>query len=71
MVLCYIVWSHNEDVRLARDARAKQIELITGAIRDMAGAQREMACIISLPPDKREQEYQSPFGRCKRMGAMQ
>lgn len=35
--------------------------------RNMTEAQREMNCLIALPPDKREADYQTGF--CKRLAA--
>lgn len=68
LVLAYIMWNHSEDTVRARVDRNKQMDALSGAIKEFAAAQREMACIISLPQDKREAEYRSPFGLCKRMG---
>jgi hypothetical protein len=71
LVIGYALWRHEEETVRARESRSKQIELLTAAINNMASAQREMTCMISLSQDKRELEYQSPVGRCKRIGAMQ
>lgn len=44
---------------------------LSEAIKDLAQSQRELTCIISLPQERREQEYRSPMGLCKRLGTMQ
>ena len=43
---------------------------VGGAIRDLAAAQRELACIISRPQEDREREYGSPNSFCKQMGRL-
>lgn len=35
--------------------------------RQMVEAQREMNCLIALPQEKREAEYTSNYGLCKRL----
>jgi hypothetical protein len=42
-----------------------------GAVKDMASAQREMTCIMALPPEKREADYNRDSSFCKRMAKMQ
>ncbi len=37
------------------------------SIREAAMAQRMNTCILSLPQDKREQEYMQPNGFCRQM----
>lgn len=43
---------------------------VSGAIRDLASAQRELTCIISRPEQEREREYLSQNGFCKQIGRM-
>lgn len=43
---------------------------VSGAIRDLAVAQRELTCIISRPQDEREREYMNPNSFCKQIGRL-
>lgn len=51
--------------------QGKVLERLDASVRDMANSQRELACIISLPQDKREQQYTMQDSFCKRMARMQ
>lgn len=46
---------------------AKSTEAIGSSIRQNAVAQRLMACIISMPQERREQEFTQPNSFCRRM----
>lgn len=43
---------------------------VSGAITDLAKAQRELTCIISLPAVERERQYGSPNSFCRQLGRM-
>ena len=62
-VLAFVLFEHMADTK----ASGKEL---TAAVREMASAQREMACIISLPEDRREREYASPNSFCRSMARM-
>jgi len=51
--------------------QGKVLERLDASVRDMANSQRELACIISLPQDKREQQYTMQDSFCKHMARMQ
>lgn len=51
--------------------QTKVLEKLDMSVKEMASASRETACIISLPAEKREQQYQSSDSFCKRMAKMQ
>ena len=59
----YIVSQHDQQTRENGTALAS-------AIREFAAAQREMACIISLPQEERERQYVLPGSFCKRMAML-
>lgn len=44
---------------------------LQAVLKELAAAQREMTCIMSLPQEKREQQYLSQDSFCKRMARMQ
>lgn len=60
MLLCWVVWQHLEDSKRVMTA-------LVESSKDGVQAQREMTCVISLPQDKREQEFMSPHSLCKRL----
>jgi hypothetical protein len=47
---------------------SKQISV---SIKQSAAAQRLMTCIISLPQERREQEFTQPNSFCQRMSSLQ
>ena len=51
--------------------QTRVLDRLDGAVKEMASASRETACIISLPQEKREQQYSSSDSFCKRMARMQ
>jgi len=59
-MVAYMVYEHKIEAHASSSN-------IANAMRDLASAQREMACIISLPQERREQEFISPNGFCKRI----
>lgn len=63
MVMCtglglfgYVLWDHKTDAKEVGGALASAINQMTQAQREMIQAQREQNCLISLPPDRREQQ---------------
>lgn len=64
LVHTYVLYTHTNDSRAGE-------EKLSAAIREMASAQREMACIISLPQERREREYATQNGFCRTMAKMQ
>ena len=63
LLIGYVVYEHNANA-------AKGLSELSSGLKDMAAAQRLMACLIALPQERREAEYQSQTGLCKRMEAM-
>jgi len=49
----------------------KSSEQIAISIKQSASAQRLMTCIISLPQERREQEFTQPNSFCARMSSLQ
>lgn len=70
LILGYVLWGHTQDSVQDRHERIKYVEMLAIGLNNMAKAQREMACIISLPPERREAEYKTPDSFCKRIGVM-
>ena len=64
LLIAMLVYQHSAD------AKHESVSL-TGAIRELARSQREMACVISLPMEKREREYLSSDSYCRRLSSMQ
>ncbi len=48
----------------------KASDNIAASIKQSASAQRLMTCIISLPQDRREQEFTQPNSFCQRMSSL-
>lgn len=63
----YAFWEHKTDRREADTMLAAAIRELSVAQRAQTSAQREMNCLISLPQDKREAEFNSSNGLCKRI----
>lgn len=59
-VLAYGFWMH---LKQTDDA----FKDIAATNKQMVEAQREMNCLIAMPPERREAEYQSPYSLCKRL----
>ncbi len=51
-------------------AAAESSQSIAVSIKQSASAQRLMTCIISLPQDRREQEFTQPNSFCQRMAIL-
>lgn len=56
----YMMYEH----RMEAHASGAQI---VNALRELATSQREQTCIMSMPAEKREQEFMSPNGFCRRI----
>jgi hypothetical protein len=59
-LVAYMLYEHKSET-------ATSTALLTGAIRELSAAQREMTCVISLPQERRELEFNSPNSLCKRI----
>ncbi len=44
-----------------------KVDALTGSMRQFAIAQREMACIISIPMERREEQFMDPSSFCRRV----
>lgn len=66
-LLAYIIWEHKQDMQILKTDLTSAIKDLSETNKEMVQAQREMNCLIALPQDKRETEYQSPYGFCKRI----
>lgn len=55
----------------AHGREAKEVgQSIAASIKDGARAQRMMTCIISMPQERREQEFTQPNSFCSRIAAL-
>lgn len=61
------LWEHKNQAIDGEKALTAAIKELTRAARSGNSAQREMNCLISLPQEKREQEFNTPNGFCKRL----
>jgi hypothetical protein len=59
-VLAYAFWQHKDDTKETSNQIVTAIKEMSLATRANVEAQREMNCLLSLPPDKREAAYTSP-----------
>jgi len=77
-VLGYAYWQHDKTTESTmKEIAAAMRELgkgqtdatlsLTRAQQEGIAAQRELTCIISLPQERREAEFTSQFGFCKRI----
>lgn len=66
-LMIYMLYQHMSEAKEASAAVAGAISKLADSQVKAVHAQRELTCIISLPQDKREQEFNSPFGFCKRV----
>lgn len=77
-MLTYAYWKHDQQTEVAMSSIATAMKelakgqqdatnSLTKAQQDSIAAQRELTCIISLPQDRREAEFTSPYGFCKRI----
>ena len=71
VLLSYVLWEHKNE---ARASIADTNKAISDAFRELAAtnkamveAQREMNCLIAMPQDRREAEFRSMDGLCKRI----
>ena len=69
-LISWVLWQHHEESSRSRAENNANMNMLAAAIKDFASAQREMACIIALPQDRREEEYRSPLSFCRRLGSM-
>ncbi len=67
ILVAYMLWTHDASSKDRDKAYSDAIAKLAAAQERTVAATREMTCIISLPQDKREQEFASPFGLCKRV----
>lgn len=65
----FLMWDHRAVSSEGEKALASAINELSKATRAGNRAQREMNCLISLPQDRREAEFNSPNGLCKRLTA--
>lgn len=63
----YMLYAHAQDSKDRDTQIATAITKLADSQSKQAEAFREMTCLISLPQDKREAEFSSPFGMCKRI----
>ena len=49
---------------------AKSSDMVAASIKQSASAQRLMTCIISIPQERREQEFMQPNSFCQRMSTL-
>jgi uncharacterized membrane protein YhiD involved in acid resistance len=77
-LLAYVFWQHQQETKASYAAFTTEMrentKELTGVIKDLnvsmkaqTNAQREMNCLIALPAERREREYESPNSFCKRM----
>ena len=65
--LGYVLYEHKRDAVRGADQLTEAIKDLSKTNTAMVHAQREMNCLIAMPADKREAEYQSPYSLCKRL----
>jgi len=66
-VVLYFLYQHEQSTR-DRVAEGHTIaKEFVSTLGNMTAAQREMTCIMALPPEKRERDYNSENSFCKRM----
>lgn len=56
----YVLWEHKKDTKDLR------VELLA-SVKELVAAQRETTCLLALPQEKREAEFTSTNGICKRL----
>jgi hypothetical protein len=68
-ILLFFSWaySHRSDAIEAQAKVASSLEKHNDGIDKMIKAQKENTCILSLEPEKRQAEFNSPNSLCKRM----
>ena len=65
-----LVWQASEAGTRHTAETADVNKAIAGSIKQSASAQRLMTCIISLPQERREQEFTQPNSFCQRMSSL-
>ena len=65
--LGYVIYEHKRDAVRGADQLTEAIKDLATTNNRMVAAQREMNCLIAMPQEKREAEYQSSFSLCKRL----
>ena len=63
----FLLWEHKRDAGDGERALAQAIKELSETTRRGNRAQREMNCLISLPQERREAEFNQPNGLCKRL----
>ena len=66
-LLTYILWEHKNNTKDNSTALSLAIKELSLSQRAMVEAQREMTCVISMPQEKRENAYGSPYSLCKQL----
>lgn len=66
-LMAYTLWDHKVDAKSSVELFISAMKEQTVAQRESTKQQRLMACIISQPQEKREQEFTSVNGFCQRM----
>jgi hypothetical protein len=66
-LLAYVIWEHKSDTKESNAALTGAIKELNLSQRAAVEAQREMTCVISLPQEKREHAYSSPYSVCKQI----
>ena|SRR3990167_7477658 len=69
--LGFIGWQTSEATGAHKAETAQSNTALTGAIRDLAGAQKMMTCIIAQPQDKREREFTQENSLCRQLSRPQ
>lgn len=66
-IMGYVLYDHKLDARDDDAALTAALNRLSESQDHMVQAQRELTCMLSLPQDKREAEFNSPNGLCKRL----
>lgn len=61
------IWYHSGDAERAQKAVVSALERQMDLHQKMVNAVKENTCLLSLPQEKREQEFASPNSICKRL----
>ena len=66
-VVLFLVLRSHDSAAIQRDTTAKRYGELGAILKNQVASQKLMTCIISVPQERREQEYSQPNSFCRRM----
>jgi hypothetical protein len=69
-LIIYTLFDHNKQTHEFTESMQVTFKEMVQEQKEVTTALRENTCLLSIPQEKREQEFQSPNGICKRLSRL-